>query len=172
MATELILVDEQDQQIGVEEKLLAHQRGLLHRALTVFIFNAKGELMLQKRASGKYHSGGLWTNTCCSHPSPGEETLTASHRRLKEEMGFDCELTEIFPYTYKVKFENGLTEHEYGHIFVGHYDEAPILNKDEAEDWRYVGLQELRTDVAKYPEKYTFWFRLIFEKVFAFQGLS
>jgi len=164
MNNEVILVDEQDTQIGTEEKLAAHQKGLLHRAFSVFVFNAEGKLLLQKRNKNKYHSGGLWTNTCCSHQSPGEETLAAAHRRLKEEMGFDCEMKVVGHLLYKTHFTNGLTEHEYDYILIGSYD-GPVehVNPEEAEDWKWMAPQEIITDMKKFPEKYSYWFKLALE---------
>ncbi|OGI14125.1 MAG: isopentenyl-diphosphate delta-isomerase [Candidatus Moranbacteria bacterium RIFCSPHIGHO2_12_FULL_54_9] len=161
----LILVDEHDRPIGEEEKLRAHELGLLHRAFSILVFNSRGELMLQQRALGKYHCGGLWTNTCCSHPRPGETTLAAALRRLQEEMGFDCELEEALEFIYKVDFPNGLTEHEYLHIFIGHYDKDPVINPEEAADFRWISIEALRKDIADDPEKYTYWFRLALDKL-------
>jgi isopentenyl-diphosphate delta-isomerase len=161
----LILVDEKDRAIGEEEKMRTHELGLLHRAFSVWVFNTKGELLLQQRAIGKYHCGGMWTNTCCSHPRPGETTIDAAHRRLKEEMGFDCELREVTEFIYHVDFPNGLTEHEYLHVFIGKYDLDPILNPEEASDFRWISLNTLRGDIAHDPEKYTYWSRLTLEKL-------
>lgn len=165
--TSLILVDENDNPIGEMEKLKAHQKGLLHRAFSVFAFNEKGELLLQRRAPHKYHSAGLWTNTCCSHPAPGEDTEAAAHRRLQEEMGFDCPLTHKGHLLYRVEFDNGLTEHEFDHIFVGRFDGEPHLNPDEADAFRWLSADALRADIAAYPEAYTYWFKLAFEEAFA-----
>jgi len=166
MESQVILVDENDTPVGVEEKLTAHQKGLLHRAFSVFVFNSKGELLIQKRAKEKYHSGGLWTNTCCSHPSPGEETLAGAHRRLQEEMGFDCPIREAGSLLYRTEFDNGLTEHEFDHILIGEYD-GPIdnVNPDEAEDWKWVASKELLDDMKEKPEAYTYWFKLSIEEV-------
>jgi isopentenyl-diphosphate delta-isomerase len=165
---DVILVDENDTPIGTEEKLAAHQKGLLHRAFSVFVFNSKGELLIQKRTKTKYHSGGLWTNTCCSHPAPGEETEAGAHRRLKEEMGFDCAMHEVGYLLYKTHFMNGLTEHEFDHILIGHYD-GPVdqVNPDEAEDWKWVTSDELLTDMGENPEAYTYWFKLSIKDVLA-----
>ncbi len=148
------------------EKMEAHQKGVLHRAFSVFIFNDKGELLLQKRASTKYHSAGLWTNTCCSHPYPGEETLAAAKRRLKEEMGMDALLIHKTSFVYKTKFDNGLTEHEFDHVFIGNYNENPVLNEDEAEEYKWVDLNKVKEDVKKFPQNYTSWFKIALEKVF------
>lgn len=142
-----------------------HELGLLHRAFSVWVFNAKGEVMLQQRALGKYHCGGLWTNTCCSHPRPGEATADAAHRRLQEEMGFDCALTEVLEFIYHVDFPNGLTEHEYLHVFIGHSDADPVINPEEAEAFQWITLKALRSDIAADPEKYTYWFRLTLDKL-------
>jgi isopentenyl-diphosphate delta-isomerase len=161
----VILVDENDNEIGVEEKLEAHIAGLLHRAFSIFCVNSEGEMLLQKRARGKYHSGGLWTNTCCSHPEPGETLDHAVHRRLFEEMGFDCELKKAFHFTYKASLDNGLTEHEYDHVFIGEFDGEPKPNIEEVEAWKFISIDELREDLGHTPEAYTFWFRVSLEKV-------
>lgn len=165
IAKEIILVDEHDQSIGEEEKMKAHELGLLHRAFSVWIFNKKGELMLQQRASEKYHCGGMWTNTCCSHPRPGETTIDAAHRRLMEEMGFDCELRETIEFIYEIDFPNGLTEHEYLHVFIGRYDENPILNPEEASDFKWISIDTLRKNIETDPNRYTYWSRLTLEKL-------
>lgn len=166
MPNDVILVNEQDQQVGTEEKLSAHQKGLLHRAFSVFVFNSKGELLLQKRNKNKYHSGGLWTNTCCSHQAPGEETEAAAHRRLQEEMGFDCPVREIGSLLYKTHFDNGLTEHEFDYILIGEYD-GPVdhVNPDEAEDWKWETPAQVIEDMKKSPEIYSYWFKLALEDV-------
>jgi isopentenyl-diphosphate delta-isomerase len=159
---QVILVDELDNEIGTEDKLKAHQSGgRLHRAFSVFIFNSKHELMLQKRAGTKYHSGGLWTNTCCSHPRPGETTLAAARRRLQEEMGFDTELKEIFSFIYRAELDQGLTEHELDHVLIGFYDEAPQVSPDEAAAWQWISLDDLLIDIKKHSENYTEWFKII-----------
>ncbi|MDP3953679.1 MAG: isopentenyl-diphosphate Delta-isomerase, partial [bacterium] len=134
---QVVLVDHAGKEIGVEEKLTVHQKGLLHRAFSIFIFNSKGEVLLQRRAEGKYHSGGLWSNACCSHPRPGETVLEAAHRRLQEEMGFDCGLKEVFTFTYKTPVSKDLIEHEFDHVLIGKHDSAPELNSEEADDWRF-----------------------------------
>jgi len=164
--SDIILVDENDNQIGIMEKIEAHEKGLLHRCFSIFILNSKGEMMLQKRADGKYHCGGLWTNTCCSHPKPNEGNKEAAHRRLKEEMGFDCELKEIFNFTYYKKFDNGLIEHEFDHVFIGNYDGDPELNSDEVSDWQWVSPKYLDKDTDSNPNKYTYWFVLAYKRVF------
>ncbi len=161
----VILVDQDDRETGVMEKIQAHREALLHRAFSVFVFNSKGELMLQQRALGKYHSPGLWTNTCCSHPRPGEETEAAAHRRLHEEMGFDCTLTKIFHFTYKAPFDNNLTEHEVDHVFVGFSDTLPVINPEEVESYRFATLDDISVEMAENPELFTVWFQIAFERV-------
>jgi isopentenyl-diphosphate delta-isomerase len=165
MESQVILVDENDVPIGVMEKLEAHQKGLLHRAFSIFIFNSKGEVLLQKRALHKYHSGGLWTNACCSHPKPNEGNEEAAHRRLMEEMGFDCVLEKKFHFIYKAKLNNELTEHELDHVFVGIYDKEPLINLDEVADWKYTNPELLLQDIKNNPENYTYWFKQVLEKV-------
>ena len=137
----VILVDKNDNQVGLMPKLEAHEKGVLHRAFSIFIFNSKYELLLQKRASSKYHSGGLWTNTCCSHPREGEDTLDAANRRLDEEMGIKTSLRKVYDFIYKAELDNQLTEHEFDHVFYGVCDNDPILNKDEAEDFKWVDME-------------------------------
>jgi len=161
----IIIVDENDNEIGSGEKTEVHKKGILHRAFSIFVFNSEGKLLLHQRAKKKYHSGGLWTNTCCSHPRVGEKLEEAVHRRLKEEMGFDCPLEEIFKFTYKAVFENGLTEHEIDHVFIGRFDGVPQPNKDEVEDWKWVNLDDLKTDMKAHPEKYTYWFKACIDRV-------
>lgn len=159
----VILVDEKDKPVGVAEKMEAHQLGLLHRAFSVFIFNSKGEMLLQQRALHKYHSGGLWTNACCSHPNPGEETLAAAQRRLKEEMGFQVPVEKVFDFLYKKEFDNGLTEHEFDHVFAGEYESKQVdFNKGEVMDCCYKSMAEIRHTLITLPEKYTAWFHLAF----------
>ncbi len=165
MTEKVILVDEDDNKIGTEEKLKAHQDGgKLHRCFSIFIFNDKGELMLQKRAEQKYHCPDLWTNTCCSHPRPGEPLEEAAHRRIKEEMGFDCPMEEKFTFTYKADFENGLTEHEYDHVYIGKYNGEPDPNPEEAGDWKWIKPKKLNQDIEKNPERYTPWFKKALDK--------
>jgi len=161
---QVILVDEQDKQIGMMEKMQAHREGRLHRAISVFIFNSKGEMLLQQRAAGKYHSPLLWTNACCSHPMPGELTANAARRRLREEMGMECVLNEIFSFVYKATFDNGLTEHEYDHVFKGTTDAAPQPQAAEAAGWKYITIDELKEDSVQHPEKYTAWFLICINK--------
>ncbi len=166
MPSKLILVDNKDRQIGTEFKLKAHKEGKLHRAFSIFIFNSKGELLLQKRSSKKYHSGGLWTNTCCSHQKPGEDTMFSAHRRLKEEMGFDCELSEIFSFIYRTKLDHDLTEYEFDHVFIGKFNGRPLINRKEAEDFKWASFKFLERDIKNIPKNYTYWFREIYKKVF------
>jgi len=160
----VVLVDKNDNEVGVEEKILAHKKGLLHRAFSIFVFDNSKNLLIQKRSQSKYHSPGLWSNTCCSHPRPGEDLELAVHRRLKEEMGFDCELEEKFIFYYKVKFENDLFEHENDHIFVGNYQGEVFSNREEVEKYRWVSWDFLLNDIDKNPEIYTFWFKKIINR--------
>lgn len=159
----VVLVDQDDQKLGLMEKQQAHVTGLLHRAFSVFIFNSKGELMIQQRAASKYHSPTLWTNTCCSHPRDKETYEEAAHRRLQEEMGFDCELEYKFNFIYKAHLENDLIEHELDHVFIGTFDEEPKLNPEEVMAYRWVELDDLKKDIDKNPQNYTAWFKIIFE---------
>lgn len=165
----VILVDEQDCEIGAMEKLAAHENGgVRHRAFSVFIFNSQGLWLLQKRAAGKYHFPGLWTNACCSHPRPGEATEAAAHRRLGEELGFDCTLTERFHFEYKATSEaEGLTEHEIDHVFTGTFNGTPVLNPHEVSDVRWVTLSDLEHDLQTNPGAFTPWFKLAFPRVCA-----
>lgn len=164
----VILVNKKDEPLGEMEKIEAHEKGLLHRAFSVFIFNDKNEVMLQKRAKGKYHSPGLWTNTCCSHQRKGETNIAAGKRRLQEEMGFQTHLTEQTSFIYKAPFDNGLTEHEYDHILTGHYADDPKINPDEVAEWKWMKLDDLKTDLRKNPSNYTAWFKIIFEKYYTY----
>lgn len=161
----VILVDENDNEIGIEEKMKAHEDAKLHRAFSIFIFNSKGEMLLQKRACSKYHSGCLWTNATCSHPRPGETVGQAAHRRLQEEMGFDAEFNKAFDFVYKAEFDHGLTEHEFDHVFIGNYDGPINLNSEEAEDYKWIELETLKKDIEENPENYTVWFKIAFENV-------
>ena len=156
----VILVDKDDNEVGAMSKLEAHREARLHRAFSVFVCNSRNELLLQKRALDKYHSGGLWTNTCCSHPSPGETVLDAARRRLRQEMGFDCPLREIFTFLYQVDFSNGLTEHELDHVLIGTHEGDPAPNPQEVEAWKWVPLQELRQDISQNPGRYSYWLRI------------
>ncbi len=169
MQSKVVLVNEKDEAIGSGEKVEVHRSGKLHRAFSVFIFNSKKELLLQKRAKSKYHSGGLWTNSCCSHPRPGEEILQVAQKRLKEEMGFECDnLKEIFSFVYKVKLDNNLFEHEFDHVLIGIFDGNPDPNKEEVEDWKWVDLQELQENLKQNPQNYTYWFKTIIKKVISY----
>ncbi len=159
---DLILVDEQDQPIGQMEKMEVHQKGLLHRAFSVFIFNDKGEMLLQQRAAKKYHSPSLWSNACCSHPLVGEDMLLAAKKRLQEEMGFVTEVEEKFSFTYKTEFDNGLTEHEFDHVFTGVYDGEIIPNEDEVSDYCYMTMKAIEESLESHPAKYSSWFTIAF----------
>lgn len=170
MEEKVILVDENDQPIGLIEKLEAHKKGLLHRAFSVFVVNEKGELLLQQRALDKYHSAGLWTNTCCSHQRENETTLEAANRRLMEEMGMQVELKELFSFIYKADFENGLTEHELDYVLVGFSNENPHINPQEVADFQWKTFSEIQDEMQEMPEKYTIWFRIIFEKFYQFMN--
>ena len=157
---EVILVDENDNEIGSMEKIEAHEKALLHRAFSIFVFNDAGQMMLQRRALSKYHSPGLWTNTCCSHPRPGESLEDASSRRIVEEMGFSCSMKEIFNFIYKAAFDHGLTEHELDHVFMADYNGIPEINPDEVAEWKWVNTDELLKDVKLNPDEYTVWFKI------------
>lgn len=165
MEQQVILVNINDEQEGVTGKMQAHTDGLLHRAFSVFIFNDKGEMLLQQRAIDKYHSGGLWTNACCSHPEPGEDTAKAAVRRLKEEMGFETRLEKAFDFIYKADFENGLTEHEFDHVFIGEYNGRINFAPDEVMDYSFKSMDEISRELKNQPMQYTAWFRLAFPKV-------
>lgn len=162
---QVILVDENDNQIGVMNKMEAHEKAILHRAFSVFVFNSKGELLIQQRAHSKYHSGGEWANTCCSHQRIGETTLEAAHRRLMEEMGFDTPLKDVFSFTYKKEFGNGLTEHEFDHVVFGEYDGAPNMNPDEVANWKYISMDDLKNDIQENPKHYTIWLQIALKEV-------
>ncbi len=162
----VILVNEKDEQIGLMPKMEAHQKGVLHRAFSVFIFNRKDELMLQQRAHTKYHSPGLWTNTCCSHQREEESNIEAGKRRLLEEMGFSTELKDTISFIYKAPFDNGLTEHEFDHILVGKYDGDPVLNPEEASAFKWLSLEKVKKDMVVNPQLYTAWFQIIFDKYY------
>ncbi len=165
---QIILVNSHDQEVGLMDKLEAHQKGLLHRAVSVFLFNSEGKLLLQQRSKTKYHSGGLWTNTACSHPYPGETTLNAAIRRLKEEMGIEANLQEAFHFTYRAEFENGLVEHEYDHVYVGSSDLAPVPSPDEVMDFTYHSLEEIENKLITTPELFTEWFKLCYKYAFQY----
>lgn len=166
MEEQVILVDTQDNPIGLMPKMEAHEKGVLHRAFSVFILNDAGELMLQQRALHKYHSPGLWTNTCCSHQRDGETNIAAGKRRLQEEMGFETELREVTSFIYKAPFDNGLTEHELDHIMIGRYNDAPNINLDEVANWKWMPIDAVREDINQHPENYTVWFIIIFEQFY------
>jgi isopentenyl-diphosphate Delta-isomerase len=165
MNNEVILVNEQDEAIGTMEKIEAHQKALLHRAFSIFIFNSKGEMLLQQRALNKYHSAGLWTNACCSHPYPQEDTHAAADRRLKEEMGFETPINKIFDFIYKAEFDNGLTEYEFDHVFAGFYEGVVNANKNEVHDYCYKQLSEIKYSLQTAPSKFTAWFHIAFPLV-------
>lgn len=162
----MVLVDEQDREKGVMEKMEAHRQGLLHRAVSVFVFNSRNELLLQRRAPSKYHSAGLWTNTCCSHPRPGEDVAAAAHRRLKEEMGLACGLSLKATFVYHTAFGNGLTEHEFDHIFVGTTSQEPVINPAETDAYAWRTIPELKEEMREYPDRYTSWFRIALQNFF------
>ncbi|HPR12298.1 MAG TPA: isopentenyl-diphosphate Delta-isomerase [Bacteroidales bacterium] len=161
----VILVDEYDNPTGETGKMDAHRNALLHRAVSVFIFNTRGEWILQRRAFGKYHSKGLWTNTCCTHPAPGEDNMKAARRRLKEEMGITAELQELFSFIYRENLDNDLTEYELDHVFFGVTDSIPAINREEAEEWKAINFSDLHDDISANPSAYTCWFRKIYLKV-------
>jgi isopentenyl-diphosphate delta-isomerase len=156
---EVVLVNEKDEVLGTMEKLRAHEEGVLHRAFSVIIFNSKGEMLIHQRAIDKYHCGGLWTNACCSHPRLNESPKEGAERRLNEEMGFSVPVEYIGSFIYKIDFENGLTEHEFDHMFCGRFDGTPEHNQAEVEKWKYVSVEKLLKDLEEQPESYTFWFR-------------
>jgi isopentenyl-diphosphate delta-isomerase len=159
----VILVNENDTPVGVMEKMEAHRKGVLHRAISVIVFNSKGEILLQKRARNKYHSGGLWTNACCSHPLPDENPASAARRRLKEEMGIDLHPEFSHKFIYKVSLDHDLTEHELDHVFIATFNGEPAINTEEVEDWRFVNLTWLKQDMSMHPDSYTYWFKLIID---------
>lgn len=165
MEDHVILVDANDVEIGVECKMAAHRSGKLHRAISIFVFDSGNRLLLQKRTSTKYHSGGLWSNTCCSHPRPDEDNVAAASRRLREEMGIECDLSKVFSFVYRTEFANGLTEHEYDHVFFGSHDGAPVPNPEEAEDWKWMGIAELSADVKSNPSAYSSWLAVCLDRV-------
>lgn len=165
---QVILVNENDEQIGLMPKQEAHEKAVLHRAFSVFIFNEQNELMLQQRALHKYHSPRLWTNTCCSHQRDGESSLEAGKRRLQEEMGFTANLKETTSFIYKAPFDNGLTEYEYDHILVGSYNKEPKINSEEAASWKWMSMKNIQDDIKSNPKNYTAWFKIIFEKFYKY----
>jgi isopentenyl-diphosphate delta-isomerase len=168
MSSPVVLVDKNNKALGTAEKLRTHAEGWRHRALSAFVFDKAGRLLVQRRAAGKYHSGGLWSNTCCSHPHPGEAPKAAAQRRLEEEMGFTCALTPAFHFTYQAQVGPSLTEHEYDHVFVGVVDEASVRpDETEVADWTWIRPSALRTDVTAHPERYTVWFRRLLDRALA-----
>ncbi len=163
----VVLVDRKDRKLGLMEKLEAHKNGgRLHRAISVFVFNQKGELMLQKRASSKYHAANLWGNTCCSHPYDKERILNAGHRRLRQEMGFDCKIKEMFAFIYSADVGKGLTENEYDHVLFGIYDKPPKPNPDEVSDWKFTSMEKLSKDIRANPERYVPWLGIVFKRAY------
>jgi isopentenyl-diphosphate delta-isomerase len=167
MNQQLILVNEKNEEIGYGEKLPVHQNAQLHRAFSIFVMNSQNQLLLQKRAYHKYHSGGLWANTCCSHPIRGEEQENTIHRRLVEEMGFDCELKQMFHFIYRAELDNGLTEYEYDHVYLGKYEGIPDPNPDEVCEWKWMDLDEVNDDIKKNPDTYTYWIKQAFNQFYA-----
>jgi len=164
----VILVDTADRELGTMEKMEAHEKAVLHRAFSVFIFNDRGELMLQQRAAHKYHSPLLWTNTCCSHQRQGESNIEAGKRRLREEMGFEVDLDKKFHFVYKAEFDNGLTEHELDHVMVGYYNGEPTINPEEVASWKWINMEVLQQDMKDHPQDYTAWFKIIFDRFVEF----
>jgi isopentenyl-diphosphate Delta-isomerase len=164
MREDVILVDEQDNEIGTMEKMEAHRKGVLHRAFSVLIFNSQGDLLIQQRAKTKYHSAGLWTNTCCSHPRPGEATAVAAQRRLKEEMGIDLAPTLSHKFIYKIDLENGLTENELDYVFTGIYDGTPNINPTEVSGWKYISKENIQKEITAHPNSFTHWFKIILKE--------
>lgn len=163
---QVILVNEQDEPIGLMNKMEAHEKAVLHRAFSVFVLNDKNEVMLQQRAHHKYHSPLLWTNTCCSHQRAGETNIEAGKRRLFEEMGFETELKELFHFIYKAPFDNGLTEHELDHVMIGYYNDAPVINLDEVESWKWMPIESIKDDMLANLNSYTVWFKIIFDEFY------
>lgn len=172
MREEVILVNESDEAIGTGEKHETHLRGWMHRAFSIFVFNSRGELLLQRRAPHKYHSAGLWSNTCCGHPRPHETVEQAAHRRLQEEMGFDCKLQPVFAFVYRTEFDNELIEHEYDHVLVGSFDGRPVPNDDEVSEWRWVDARQLIQEIRHHPERYTYWLRALSDRLQEWQDLA
>lgn len=164
----VILVNERDEPIGLMPKMEAHEKAVLHRAFSVFVLNSKNEIMLQQRAHHKYHSPLLWTNTCCSHQREGETNIQAGSRRLFEEMGFKTDLKELFHFIYKAPFDNGLTEHELDHVMIGYYNDAPNINTEEVEDWKWMPIEAVKSDIQNNPDLYTIWFKIIFDEFYHF----
>ena len=167
MVENVVLVDPEDRPLGTMEKMEAHRKGVLHRAFSVFVFNSQGELLLHRRALDKYHSGGLWTNTCCSHPRPEESVIDAAQRRLQEEMGMRCQLEPKFSFVYRADLDHGMTEHELDHVLIGYSDVPPVPNPEEVASYRYVAPKEVAADIALHPDRYTAWFKICFPEVLA-----
>jgi isopentenyl-diphosphate delta-isomerase len=161
----VILVDAQDRELGTAQKLAAHREGQLHRAVSAFVFDGRGHMLLQRRAVAKYHSGGLWSNACCTHPRPGEDVEAAAHRRLVEEMGFDCHLTPVSSFIYRAEFHNGLVEHEFDHLFVGRFDGSPVHDPNEVAEWRWSAFHQVLADMTATPNQYTAWFGLALDEL-------
>ncbi len=165
MAQQVILVDKNNRKIGIEEKIKAHKEGKLHRAFSIFIFNSKGELLIQQRAKTKYHSEGLWSNSVCSHPKPNELYRQSAEKRLKEELGFSCKLKKSFCFIYNTGFQNGLTENEYDCVFIGKFNGKPKLNKKEVSGYKWISVKSLKQDIVKNPKKYTVWLKIALNKI-------
>lgn len=161
----VILVDEQDNEIGLMQKNEAHKKALLHRAISIFVYNTNGDLLLQRRAFDKYHSAGLWTNSCCTHPLPNESNLNAANRRLEQEMGIQCTLIELFTFTYKEILDSELSEHEFDHVFIGITDDMPIINSNEVSEFKYLNYNDINIEILKNPTQFTVWFKKIIERV-------
>ncbi len=168
----VVLVDEADREIGVAGKMAVHRSGELHRAISVFVFDANDRVLLQQRAAAKYHSAGLWSNTCCSHPRPDEENVNAAQRRLREEMGVECQLAKAFEFSYRATFANKLIEHEYDHVYFGRFDGVPRLNPDEAAAWRWLEIEQLAVEVKRHPEAYSFWLAVCLDRVVALRAAA
>ena len=166
MAQQLILVDEENNITGYGEKLKVHQDGQLHRAFSIFVVNQAGQLMLQKRALEKYHSGGLWANTCCSHPLKGEDPEKTIHHRLMEEMGFDCNLKALFQFIYRVELDNDLTEYELDQVYIGYYEKEPVPNPDEVCEWQWMDIEKLKDDLEVSPDSYVYWLKAAFDEFY------
>lgn len=162
---QVIQVDENDNVIGFKPKQEAHQTGVLHRAVSILVFNSNGDWLLQRRALSKYHSGGLWSNTCCSHPYPNEEVDAAASRRLVEEMGLFCNLRKMLTFTYKAELDNNLIEHEFDHVFYGYTEDPPQVNPEEVQDWKWISGETLKKELLLYPERYTAWFKILYPMV-------
>lgn len=165
MKEDIILVNRKDQKIGTGGKMGVHKSGKLHRAFSIFVFNSRGELLLQKRAKGKYHSGGLWTNTCCGHPLPGESTQEAASRRLKEEMGFVCGIREVFSFCYNARLDGNMVENEYDHVFCGVYEGNPVPDPEEVEGWKWANINQIQKKVHERPDEFTHWFKIVAKRL-------